>query len=47
MSWLSMKEITKLYPDNGVLANDRVDLEVRRRARSTPWWGRTGRASAR
>ncbi len=28
MAWLSMSGITKLYPDNGVLANDRVDFEV-------------------
>jgi simple sugar transport system ATP-binding protein len=30
VSYLSMQGITRLYPDNGVLANDRVDFEARR-----------------
>ncbi len=30
MSYLAMHGITKRYPGNGVLANDRVDFEVRR-----------------
>jgi len=30
MAYLRMRGISKLYPDNNVLANAEVDLEVRR-----------------